>query len=511
MVDTAAIFLYCFNTNACLGFIMVDSLIFEIGGPGRTAVSLPEPDVPIRPLGELLPERFLRGAPPELPEVSEPELVRHYINLSRVNYSVSGNFYPLGSCTMKYNPEMNEDAASLPGFDLAHPLQPDYLSQGALKLMHELEGFLREIGGLDRVSLQPAAGAQGELTGMLMVRAYHEARGEGEIRNKVIIPDSAHGTNPASAHLAGFQVVEVKSSPEGLVDIARLRELAGPDTAGFMLTVPNTLGLFEKDILEISDIVHGAGGLMYMDGANMNALVGLVRPGDMGFDVVHFNLHKTFSTPHGGGGPGAGPVGVKEPLEPFLPAPTVEKDGDRYYLDNARPHSIGRVQAFNGNFGVLVRAYAYIRSMGPDGLREVSENAIINANYLMARLRDYYQLAHETHCMHEVVFSGKRQKEQGVHVRDIAKRLLDFGFYAPTVYFPLVVEEAIMIEPTETESKQTLDAFIDAMIKIAEEASSDPDKVRTAPHTTRLSRLDEAQAARHPVIRHSRGSGNPGA
>ncbi|HLB24723.1 MAG TPA: aminomethyl-transferring glycine dehydrogenase subunit GcvPB, partial [Nitrospirota bacterium] len=354
-------------------------LIFEIGAPGRRAAGLPAPDVPKRPLSELMPEKFLRDDPPGLPEVSEPELVRHYINLSQKNYSVDGNFYPLGSCTMKYNPKINDEMAALPGFDQVHPLQPEETAQGALRLMHGLEECLREIGGLDRVSLQPAAGAQGELTGMLMVRAYHEAKGEA--RTRVIIPDSAHGTNPASAHLAGFEVVEVKSGADGLVDIDRLRELAGPDTAGFMLTVPNTLGLFEKDILEISRIIHDAGGLMYMDGANMNALVGLVRPGDMGFDVVHFNLHKTFSTPHGGGGPGSGPVGVKAELAPFLPAPTVEKDGDRYYLDYDRPQSVGRVQAFNGNFGVLVRAYAYIRSMGAEGLREVSENAIINANY----------------------------------------------------------------------------------------------------------------------------------
>jgi glycine dehydrogenase subunit 2 len=475
-------------------------LIFEKGAPGRMCVDLPKPDVPVKPVGELLPEGMLRTEPPALPEVAEPELVRHFVNLSQKNYSVDGNFYPLGSCTMKYNPKINEDIASLPGLDLVHPLMPEGLVQGSLRLMHELEACLCEIGGLDRVSLQPAAGAQGELTGMLMVRAYHEANGEP--RGKVIIPDSAHGTNPASAHLAGFEVVEVKSNADGLVDLERLRALVGADTAGFMLTVPNTLGLFEKDIIKISNIIHDAGGLMYMDGANMNALVGLVRPGDMGFDVVHFNLHKTFSTPHGGGGPGAGPVGVKAHLAPFLPSPTVERDGDRYFLDYNHPHSIGRVQAFNGNFGVLVRAYAYIRSMGPEGMREISENSIINANYLLARLRDHYQLAHERHCMHEVVFSGRRQKDKGVHTMDIAKRLLDFGFHAPTVYFPLVVEEAIMIEPTETESKQTLDAFIDAMVQIAKEVIEDPEKVRTSPHNTQLSRLDDAGAARHPVIRH---------
>jgi len=479
--------------------LMDDMLIFERGARGRRGFSLPSSDIPVQPARDLLPGELLREDPPDLPEVAEPELVRHYTGLSRKNYCIDSNFYPLGSCTMKYNPKANEDIAYLDGLDLIHPLLPEELSQGALKLMHGLEGYLREIGGLARVSLQPAAGAQGELTGMLMIRAYHEARGNP--KSHVIIPDSAHGTNPASARLAGYNVVEVKSSAEGLVDVERLRELAGPETAGFMLTVPNTLGLFEKDIVEISSIIHGAGGLMYMDGANMNALVGLVRPGDMGFDVVHFNLHKTFSTPHGGGGPGAGPVGVSDALVPFLPSPTVEKDGDRYYLDHDRSHSIGRVQGFNGNFGVLVRAYAYIRSMGPDGLREMAENAIINANYLLARLKGEYHLPHGRHCMHEVVLSGKRQKEHGVHTRDIAKRLLDFGFYAPTIYFPLIVEEAIMIEPTESESRQTLNSFIGAMVDIAREAAENPEVVTSAPHTTHLSRLDETEAARHPVLR----------
>jgi len=477
-------------------------LIFEKSSPGRVGYSLPEPDVPIRPLDELIPPELIRDIPPRLPELSEPGVVRHYINLSLKNFSIDGNFYPLGSCTMKYNPKVNDDAAVLSGFDLAHPLQPGEMSQGALRLMHELEGFLCEIGGVDRVSLQPAAGAQGELAGMLMVRAYHEANGEVEKRDKVIIPDSAHGTNPASAHLAGFHVVEVKSTAEGLVDPQRLREVVGPDTAGFMLTVPNTLGLFEKDIMEISKIVHDSGGLMYMDGANLNALVGLVKPGDMGFDVVHFNLHKTFSTPHGGGGPGAGPVGVKALLAPYLPAPTVEKEGEKYFLDYNKPLSIGRLQAFNGNFGVLVRAWAYIRTMGAEGLREVSENAIINANYLLARLKGRYQPAHDRFCMHECVFSAKRQKERGVRAMDVAKRLLDFGFHAPTVYFPLVVDEAIMIEPTETESRETLDAFIDAMIKIDDEATADPEHFKDAPYTTELSRLDEAEAARRPIIRY---------
>ena len=489
---------------------MDNLLIFEKSSPGRQGYSLPGADVPLRPTDELIPPEFIRSAPHMLPELSEPEVVRHFINLSRKNFSVDCNFYPLGSCTMKYNPKVNEEAAGMPGFDLIHPLQPVENSQGALRLMHELERMLCEIGGMDRVSLQPAAGAQGELAGMLMVRAYHEAGGDADVRNKVIIPDSAHGTNPASARLAGFSVVEVKSTPEGLVDTAHLRKIAGPDTAGLMLTVPNTLGLFEKDILEISGIIHDAGGLMYMDGANLNALVGLVRPGDMGFDVVHFNLHKTFSTPHGGGGPGAGPVGVKALLAPYLPTPTVEIEGGRYFLDYDRPLSIGRLQAFGGSFGVLVRARAYIKTMGAEGLREVSENAIINANYLLARLKGRYAPAHDRFCMHECVFSARRQKERGIHAMDIAKRLLDYGFHAPTVYFPLVVDEAIMIEPTETESKETLDAFIDAMIKIDDETggpasgAADPELLKNAPHTTYLSRLDETEAARHPVIRYRR-------
>jgi len=477
--------------------------VFEKGGPGRRAASLPECDVALSPLGELLPEGLLRDVPPGLPEVSEPELVRHYVRLSQKNYSVDGNFYPLGSCTMKYNPKVNETAAGIKGFAGLHPNAPEEYAQGALRLMHELEGMLVNISGMSRVSLQPAAGAHGELAGMLMIRAYHEKHGEK--RDRVIIPDSAHGTNPASARLAGFEVVEVGSNKDGTVDTAHLRELADGRTAGLMLTVPNTLGLFEPDILEISEIVNTAGGLMYMDGANLNALVGLVRPGDMGFDVVHFNLHKTFSTPHGGGGPGSGPVGVSERLVPFLPSPTVERTGGRYRLDCERPDSIGRIQAFNGNFGVLVRAYAYIRSMGPDGLGEVSKNAIINANYILSKLKGAYHLPHDRHCMHEVVFSGKRQKENGVHTRDIAKRLLDHGFYAPTVYFPLIVDEAIMIEPTETETIQTLDAFTDAMLEIAKEAIESPDSVTSAPHDTPLTRLDEAEAARHPVIRYTPG------
>jgi glycine cleavage system P protein (glycine dehydrogenase) subunit 2 len=486
---------------------MDNKLIFEKGAMGRSAACLPALDVPERPLTDIMPAEKLRETPPALPQVSEPELVRHYIKLSQSNYSVDGNFYPLGSCTMKYNPKLNEDAAVLEGFNLVHPLQPDETTQGALGLMYALEQALKEIGGLARVSLQPAAGAQGELSGMLVIRAYHEALGGP--RKHVIIPDSAHGTNPASARLAGYDVVEVRSNPDGTVDVEELRRLAGPDTAGFMLTVPNTLGLFEKDITEISAIIHGAGGLMYMDGANMNALVGLVRPGDMGFDVVHFNLHKTFSTPHGGGGPGAGPVGVSEALVPFIPSPTVEFDGKRYYLDYDRPNSIGRLQAFCGNFGVLVRAYAYIRSMGPDGLKDVSENAILNANYLLSRLKGHYHLPHARHCMHEVVFSGKLQKEKGVHTKDIAKRLLDFGFYAPTVYFPLIVEEAIMIEPTETESRQTLDAFIEAMTDIAREVVENPELVTSAPHNTPRARLDETAAARHPVVRYKIPSNNP--
>ena len=478
---------------------MSEQLIFKKGAPGRKAYSLPALDVREADLQSLLPKELIKDTSLNLPEVSEIELIRHFTNLSRLNYGVDMGFYPLGSCTMKYNPKVNEEAAKTPGLAYAHPLQPEQLSQGALRMMYELEGLLKEIGGVDRVSLQPVAGAHGELTGLLVIRAYHEAHGNP--RHKVIIPDSAHGTNPASAALVGYEAVVIKSSKEGLVDVGELKKVLDTETAAVMLTNPNTLGLFEKDIAEISRLAHDAGALLYMDGANLNALLGIVRPGDMGFDVVHFNLHKTFSTPHGGGGPGAGPIGVSEKLTPFIPVPTVEKDGDRYYLDYNRPQSIGTVHAFYGNFGVLVRAYTYIKKMGAKGLREVSENAVLNANYIKKRLQEHYFIPNNVPCMHECVFSAKYQKAKGVHSWDIAKRLQDYGFHPPTVNFPLIVEEAIMIEPTETEPKETIDSFCEAMIAIAKEVETNPEIVKNAPHTTVVRRLDEALAVKKPNLR----------
>jgi len=474
-------------------------LIFERSKPGRIAYSLPAPDVPEVNVADAIPPHLLRRTPAELPEVSELDLIRHYTELSRRNHGIDIGFYPLGSCTMKYNPKVNEDVARLPGFTEVHPLQPEETVQGALALMWHLQEYLAEITGMDAVTLQPAAGAHGEWTGLMMIRAYYEARGEK--RTKVLVPDSAHGTNPASATVAGLETVTVPSNERGLVDLEALKRLADENTAALMLTNPNTLGLFEEQIVEIAKIVHDVGGLLYYDGANANAIMGIARPGDMGFDVVHLNLHKTFTTPHGGGGPGAGPVGVKKALIPFLPVPVVVKEGDRYRLDYDRPQSIGRVKGFYGNFGMLVRAYAYIRTMGPDGLRQVAENAVLNANYLMRRLAPYFDLPYDRHCKHEFVLSGRRQKKLGVRTLDMAKRLLDFGFHPPTIYFPLIVDECLMIEPTETESKETLDAFADAMIQIAKEAEENPDIVLRAPHTTVVKRLDEVRAARKPILR----------
>ncbi|MCG0313643.1 MAG: aminomethyl-transferring glycine dehydrogenase subunit GcvPB [Calditerricola sp.] len=474
-------------------------LIFERSKPGRIAYSLPAPDVPEVNVADVIPPHLLRRTPAELPEVSELDLIRHYTELSRRNHGIDIGFYPLGSCTMKYNPKVNEDVARLPGFTEVHPLQPEETVQGALALMWHLQEYLAEITGMDAVTLQPAAGAHGEWTGLMMIRAYYEARGEK--RTKVLVPDSAHGTNPASATVAGLETVTVPSNERGLVDLEALKRLADENTAALMLTNPNTLGLFEEQIVEIAKIVHDVGGLLYYDGANANAIMGIARPGDMGFDVVHLNLHKTFTTPHGGGGPGAGLVGVKKALIPFLPVPVVVKEGDRYRLDYDRPQSIGRVKGFYGNFGMLVRAYAYIRTMGPDGLRQVAENAVLNANYLMRRLAPYFDLPYDRHCKHEFVLSGRRQKKLGVRTLDMAKRLLDFGFHPPTIYFPLIVDECLMIEPTETESKETLDAFADAMIQIAKEAEENPDIVLSAPHTTVVKRLDEVRAARKPILR----------
>jgi glycine dehydrogenase subunit 2 len=476
-----------------------DRLIFEVSSPGRMAYSLPECDVPRSDPRELLPAQHLRSEPAELPEVSEFDVVRHYTRLSHMNYGVDSHFYPLGSCTMKYNPKLNEDAARLAGFARLHPFTPEAAAQGALRLMHELGAMLAEIAGMDAVSLQPAAGAQGEFAGVLMIRAYHASRGER--RTKVLIPDSAHGTNPASTAVAGYEVVEVKSDPDGAVDLLDLERNLAADVAALMITVPNTLGNFEPRIMEITELCHASGVQVYMDGANLNAILGITRPGDLGFDVCHFNLHKTFTTPHGGGGPGAGPVGVKAHLEPFLPVPAVTKQGARYALDWKRRKSIGKLQAFWGNFAMLVRAYTYIRTMGAAGLRRVAEDAVLNANYVMKRLERDYELGAPGPCMHECVLSARRQKKLGVTAMDVAKRLLDLGFYAPSTYFPLIVEEALMIEPTETESKETLDAFCDAMIRIAREAETAPKVVTEAPITTPVRRLDQTRAAREPDLR----------
>ncbi|NMB25932.1 MAG: aminomethyl-transferring glycine dehydrogenase subunit GcvPB [Firmicutes bacterium] len=478
-------------------------LLMELGSPGRRAYSLPKLDVPSRPIEDMIPRDFLRQDPASLPELSELEVVRHYTGLSRRNHGVDVGFYPLGSCTMKYNPKVNEDLAFLPGFASIHPYQPEETVQGALQLMYQLEQALCEIAGLDRATLSPAAGAHGELTGLMLIKAYHEAGGEGH-RNEIVVPDAAHGTNPASAAMCGYKIVEVPSNDRGGVSVEHLKGLIGPKTAGLMLTNPNTLGLFEEEILTISELVHAAGGLLYYDGANANAILGKCRPGDMGFDVVHFNIHKTFSTPHGGGGPGSGPIAVRDILVPFLPTPTVEVGGSdekEFFLHYDRPQSIGQVKGFYGNFLVLVRAYGYIRSMGSDGLRQASEDAVLSANYLMEQLKDIYHLPYDRVCKHEFVLSATNQKKQGVTAQDIAKRLLDYNIHAPTVYFPLIVEEALMIEPTETESKAELDRFIDVMVAIAREVTESPEQLRTAPHHTVVGRLDETQAARHPIVR----------
>jgi glycine dehydrogenase subunit 2 len=479
------------------------SLIFELSKPGRVGYSIPDLDVPEVNVESIIPSDYLRTEEPELPEVSELQIVRHYTALSNRNHGVDSGFYPLGSCTMKYNPKINEDVARFPGFAHIHPLQEEETVQGAMEMMYRLQTSLAEITGMDEVTLQPAAGAHGEWTGLMMIRAYHEANGDFN-RTKVIVPDSAHGTNPASATVAGFESVTVKSDERGLVDLEDLKRVVDQDVAALMLTNPNTLGLFEEHILEMAKIIHEAGGKLYYDGANANAILGFARPGDMGFDVVHLNLHKTFTGPHGGGGPGSGPVGVKADLIPFLPKPVLVKENDVYKFEYNRPQSIGRVKPFYGNFGINVRAFTYIMTMGPDGLHQVSENAVLNANYMMRRLEPHFDLPFTQHCKHEFVLSGRRQKKLGVRTLDIAKRLLDFGYHPPTIYFPLSVEEAIMIEPTETESKETLDEFIEKMIQIAKEAEETPELVQEAPHTTVVKRLDEATAARKPILKYSK-------
>ncbi|HYC01560.1 MAG TPA: aminomethyl-transferring glycine dehydrogenase subunit GcvPB [Candidatus Limnocylindrales bacterium] len=467
--------------------------IFEKGSVGRSGV-----DVAVGSTDIPLDASLLREELDGFPEVSEPEVVRHYVRLSQLNYSAATNFYPLGSCTMKYNPVANERAAALAGFAGIHPYAPDATVQGALALIRDLEQWLCEISGLQAVSLQPAAGAQGELTGMKIIRAFHESHGRA--RKKVLIPESAHGTNPASATLCGYDSVSIPSDARGLISAQAVRDRIDEDVAALMVTNPNTLGLFEEDIVEIAEIVHGAGGLIYMDGANMNALMGVAKPGHMGADVLQFNLHKTFSTPHGGGGPGSGPVAVRADLEPFLPRPRViERDG-RLAWEWNRPQSIGKVRSFYGNFGILVRAWSYMLANGGDGLTEATRTAVLAANYVKARLRGRYHLAYDRPCMHEVVLTDRIQARLGVKTLDVAKRLLDYGFHAPTIYFPLVVAGALMIEPTETESLETLDDFIEAMECIAGEAETEPAKVREAPHETVLSRLDETRAARFPVL-----------
>jgi glycine dehydrogenase subunit 2 len=474
------------------------ALLFELSKPGRRCHRLPQSDVPDTPLDQLLPAEHRASAPPPLPEVAESDLIRHFTNLSQRNFSIDTNFYPLGSCTMKYNPKRHERLAAMPAFAGLHPLQDDDSCQGMLEALWEMQNFLVEISGLPAISLQPAAGAQGELTALYVAAAYFRDQVQTH-RKKVLVPDSAHGTNPASAALAGFHSVTVKSNAKGLVDLEDLKAKLGDDTAVFMITNPNTLGLFERQIKQITDLVHAAGGLVYLDGANMNAILGVTRPGDFGADMQHYNVHKTFTGPHGAGGPGSGPITVRDFLAPYLPIPIVKKDGDRFTLDYDRPKSIGRVRTFFGNVGILFRGWAYIRTLGPDGLKRVSEHAVLNANYLLSRIKHVYEVPHGDRCMHEFVASAKAlRREKKISAMEVAKRLLDFGYHAPTVYFPLVVPEALMMEPTETESKETLDAFADVLLKIVEE---DAAFLHKAPHTLPISRPDEVKAAKEPILR----------
>jgi glycine cleavage system P protein (glycine dehydrogenase) subunit 2 len=472
-------------------------LLCEISHPGRRTHRLPECDVPVPPAERLLPAQALAEGPPPLPEIGEIDLVRHFVNLSARNMSIDNNFYPLGSCTMKYNPKRHERLAALPGLAGLHPLQPDESCQGMLALLWEMQRMLAEIAGLDEVSLQPAAGAQGELSALLVASAYYRDRGEK--RSRVLIPDSAHGTNPASAAIAGFESVKIKSNERGLVDVDDLRAKLDERTAAFMITNPNTLGLFDDQIAAITELLHRRGGLVYLDGANMNAILGVARPGDFGIDMMHYNVHKTFTGPHGSGGPGAGPIAVRRALAPYLPAPLVIKEGATFRLDYERPRSIGRVRSFFGNVGILVRGYCYLRTLGSAGLREVSENAVLNANYLLAKVKESFEVPYGDRCMHEFVASAQNlRRRRKISAMDIAKRLLDYGYHAPTVYFPLVVSEALMIEPTETESKETLDDFAAALQRICEE---DADFLHDAPHTLGISRPDEVMAATKPILR----------
>lgn len=477
-----------------------NKVIFELSCEGKIGYKLPILDVDDINIDSLIPKNMLRENQAFLPEVSEVDVVRHYTALSNKNYCVEKGFYPLGSCTMKYNPKINEDIATFPGFNKIHPKEPAENVQGALELMHDLSLRLSEITGMDEFSLQPAAGAHGEFAGLLVIKAYHESRNDFK-RKKIIVPDSAHGTNPASAKVAGFDVVEIKSDKDGLVSIEELKKVLNDEVAGLMLTNPNTLGLFEKNIEDISNLVHEAGGLLYYDGANLNAIMGKARPGDMGFDVCHLNLHKTFSTPHGGGGPGAGPVGVCNKLSKFLPVPIIKKEQEKFVFDYNRPESIGKVRSFYGNFGVLVRAYTYILTMGRDGLKAASENAVLNANYIKEALKDYYNVAIDDICKHEVVFAGLKDNPNHISTLDVAKRLIDYGVHPPTVYFPLIVEDAIMIEPTESESLESINEFVKVMKIVALEAKENPEVLHEAPQNAPVRRLDQVKAARTPILK----------
>ncbi len=476
------------------------ALLFEMGRAGRCGYSLPSNDVPEKSLNELLPKNAQREEQLELPELSEVEVIRHFTELSTRNFGVDTGFYPLGSCTMKYNPKVNEEVAALPGFTHMHPCQPEHTVQGALELYYNMEQHLKEITGMDRFTMQPAAGAHGELTGLMVIQAYHRHRGDHQ-RNKVLVPVTAHGTNPATVTMAGYEVVQIPADERGNVDLEALKEAVDETTSALMLTNPSTLGLFEEEILDIAKVVHDAGGLLYYDGANLNAIMGYVRPGDMGFDVVHLNLHKTFSTPHGGGGPGTGPVGVKERLIPFLPKPLVDKKDDQFYFDYDLPNSIGKVQSFYGNFGVVVKAYNYVCMMGAEGLKQASTDAVLNSNYLATLLQKTNYIPYDRIRKHEFVVSAKPEKKKGASAGDIAKALLDRGFHPPTVYFPLIVDEALMTEPNETESKETLDAYARAMEEIARDIDEDAEKVAAGPHYTVVGRLDEVRAVRSPIFR----------
>jgi len=471
-------------------------LLFESGSSGRSAFYWPAEGEKIK---DQIPAALLRDDISGFPELGELEVLRHFTRLSQRNFAIESQFYPLGSCTMKYNPKINEAVARFPGFALTHPLASVEVLQGALEVLYELQRMLLEISGMEDISLQPSAGAQGELTGLMLIRAYLTE--QGGPRQKIIVPDTAHGTNPASSTLCGYDVVQISSNNQGVIDAAAVAKVMDENVAALMVTNPNTLGLFETNIVAIADVVHGKGGLVYLDGANLNALMGVAKPGHMGVDVLHMNLHKTFSTPHGGGGPGAGPVAVKSQLRDYLPIPRIVKRGDVFELREDLPKSVGRVRSFFGNFGVLLRAYTYIVSLGGDGLEEASRMALLNANYIRKKLEKSYQIAFNEPCMHECIFTDRIQHKNGVSTLDIAKRLLDYGFHPPTIYFPLVVSGALMIEPTETETPETLDAFVDAMLSIAQEAKENPDIVKTAPHSTPVSRLDEARAARKPLLR----------